>query len=355
MALINFHGFDNTPSPQAQGQLVLSNGFSSIGTVTNLTKQPALSASGSSLGFANTGALYILMGDPGGFTNHVSLVSGCRWQFSVNPVATIQILAFIDGSTFNIGVAINTSRQLFVYRNTVATVIATGTTVLLSGSVYEIELKAIFATTATGSYEVRINGVTEPNLSASGTVQTAVTNAFSQSVAFASGSGSSATDEIDDLYLCDLTGSVANDFLATSSTAIRVETVYPTSNNSVVFTPLANANWQEVDEANFDSDTSYNFSTASGDIDTFNHGSITSTPITIFGVKVDVAARKDDVSNQQIRTKLISGSTTSNGTSKTLNTIYTTSSDVYPTDPNASGSAWSASTVNATKIGYEHV
>jgi septal ring-binding cell division protein DamX len=87
---------------------------------------------------------------------------------------------------------------------------------------------------------------------------------------------------------------------------------------------------------------------------TFNHGALSGTPSTVFGVQVNAYARKDDVSNINVRTKLISGGTTQNGASVAITTNYNKCTDIYTTDPNTSA-AWMGANVNATKIGYERI
>jgi hypothetical protein len=148
--------------------------------------------------------------------------------------------------------------------------------------------------------------------------------------------------------MCDTTGPAPyNDYLG----IIRIETLFPTSNVSVTWTPLASTNWVEVSETNMDSDTSYNSQAATG-IDTFGHGTLQSTPTTIFGIGIVSSARKSDVKNLGYRNKLISGGTTSDGVVNPLATVYQYVRDDYLNDPDT-GLPWTGSGVNATNIGYE--
>jgi hypothetical protein len=124
-----------------------------------------------------------------------------------------------------------------------------------------------------------------------------------------------------------------------------------------VFTPNASTNVSQVQETAWDGDTTFNTHPApgSGAIDTFNHGSLSGTPATIYAVAVQASMRKDDTSSQLGRTKLISGVTTQNGVSvQLINALYQHIEDIYRVDPNTSA-AWTAANANATKIGYEHV
>ena len=96
-------------------------------------------------------------------------------------------------------------------------------------------------------------------------------------------------------------------------------------------------------------------SASTGQVDTFNHGSLSSTPVTIFSADVCAWMRKDDVSTQAARTKLISERRLSNGASLNPPTVYQMLRDSYALDPNAGPAAWTATTINNSKIGYEHV
>jgi hypothetical protein len=112
-----------------------------------------------------------------------------------------------------------------------------------------------------------------------------------------------------------------------------------------------------VSEHDFDLDTSYNSSPSSGQIDTFGHAQMVGTPLTIFGVQISTYVKKDDVSAQSFRNKLISGATTQNGATHSTDivaNVYQRIVDQYVNDPNTSAQ-WLAAAVNATKIGYEHV
>jgi hypothetical protein len=151
--------------------------------------------------------------------------------------------------------------------------------------------------------------------------------------------------------MCDDSGSAPhNTFLG----MCRVDSVLATTNNSVTWTPLSSTNVSNIDDATPDDDTTYNSTTTSGAIDTFNHGALPVTPTSVFGVSVTSKIRKDDAAARSARNKLISGATTSNGTSVSLGTSYTYIKDIWALNPDGS-TAWNKTTVDATKIGYEHV
>jgi hypothetical protein len=67
-----------------------------------------------------------------------------------------------------------------------------------------------------------------------------------------------------------------------------------------------------------------------------------------------MVARKDDAEGRQVRTKLKSGTTTADGTTRGMATSYLAYGDLYETDPDTA-IAWTPSGVNAMQVGIEVV
>ena len=341
MALLGFEGFDHLTGGTGVGP--------SLGIMPNWVSAGSVAGSGLVAGllggFAIVSASMSYTFSPGG--SYATLIVGDRVKLPSTFAATVDLIRFMDGASVQCGVSVNTAGKLIFWRGTNATVIDTGATVLAISTTCLIELSVTFSTSgnSNGSYELRLDEVTE--ISASGTVDNTTTANASATGALILGGSNTAHD---DFYLCDNSGgSPTNTFLG----AVRVETLYVTSDNSVTWTPLSSTNASNVDETAMDSDTTYNSSGSTGEVDTFNHGSLSSTPSTIHAVDIVAGMRKDDVTVQTVRTKLISGGTTSNGSSSLPSTGYAWYRDRYLTDPD--NGAWTASAVNATKIGYEHV
>lgn len=280
---------------------------------------------------------------------YVSMIVGGR--FLTNAVAvtnTVELFSFRDGTAQHCGVGISGSKLIF-FRGTTATVLATGTTTLVANSWYYVECKVTINNT-TGSFEVKLGGASEIALTTGQDTQNTA-NAFISRVYFLGLNSNPGPERWQDIYVSDTSGGApGNDFLG----MCIVDTLFPTTDNSVQFTPLSSTNASNVDDPALDSDTTYNSSTTSGHVDTFNHGALPVTPANIFSASVLSMARKDDVAARSVRNKLISGGTTSNGVSTPLGTAYLYVRDDYPTDPNTAA-AWTKSGIDATKIGYEHV
>jgi hypothetical protein len=272
-------------------------------------------------------------------------------RYELNTVAytlTQDVFRFFDGASVQCGISVTAAGKIIFWRGTNATVLATGVSTLLTGNWYFIEVGVKFSATV-GTFEVKLGGISGEIPLTTG--QNTITTANAQATAVSMGYSPSANNSIDDFYACDDQGSApTNTFLG----IIQVETLYGVANNSVAWTPNASTNVSQIQEQNMDADTTFNFSTVSGNIDTFTHGPLSSTPVTIFGADIVVANRKTDVSGHEMRTKLISGATTANGATTQLGTAYSRLSTVYLTDPDTSA-AWSTSGINNNIIGYEQV
>lgn len=347
MALLGYEGFDNLNNPVNDlpvkpfgpgvgvGAWVNSggSGATSPGLLSGLGLRPAGATGFYSLTLA---------------TNYATLVAGFRYKTHSTAATLSDIFQFKDAATVQCGISVNAAAKLIFWRGTNATVLATGATTLVNSSWYMIEIKTTI-NSATGTLDIKINGVAETGMTGlTGLNTRSSANNFANSVAIVL--TTSLVSVHDDFYLCDTSGSAPyNDFLG----IIRIETIYPTANNSVTWTPNASTNASQVQEAIIDGDVTFNATATAGLVDTFTHASLSSTPVSVYGVAVCVYIRKDDVSVQSARTKLISGATTSNGATVAINTAYQFMRDIYTADPNTAG-AWTGANVNASKIGYEH-
>jgi hypothetical protein len=116
---------------------------------------------------------------------------------------------------------------------------------------------------------------------------------------------------------------------------------------------LTGANWQEVDEVTPpDGDTSYNYESSVGDIDTFVTPGV-SAASTVYGVQTNLYARKDNTGARQVSDIVRQGGTDYAGTTGTLSASYQFFSTLRNQDP--TNSNWTAANVNADEFGYKLV
>ena len=152
------------------------------------------------------------------------------------------------------------------------------------------------------------------------------------------------------IYISDTTGAAPwNTFLGD----VRVQTLYPTGNDSVQFTANGLAsNWQNAALALPVPGTDYNASSTVGQQDTFAMAPISTTIGAVYGVNVKPLLFKSDAGARSGQTVLKSGATTALGTSTPLLATATQMHTMYQTDPNTSAQ-WALAAVNAAKPGYK--
>jgi hypothetical protein len=264
--------------------------------------------------------------------------------FRPNNLGSVSTIFSFDSGASSTGsgpcdLVVTTSGILQFRRN--GTVIDSAAAALVTGTWYYIEAKILVATTAVGSYEIRVNGVTVMGPTATVQTSSSTVNLFRlhNSAAANPNSGS-----YDDLVVQDW--SVANvDFLGD----VSVATLIPDgAGNYTQWTPLSSTNVSNVDDATADGDTTYNADATVGDKDSFSMGNLPSNG-TPYIVQVTAEARKDDAGSRTLRNFLRVGGTDYEGTSKAVTDTYLMHSDVWNSDP--SGGAWDQTKVDALEVG----
>ena len=137
---------------------------------------------------------------------------------------------------------------------------------------------------------------------------------------------------------------------------VRVDDYTPSgAGSSTQWTPLSGTNYSQVYEAAADYDTTYVYTTTNGYIDLYPTADITHNPPNIYSVSANVVAKKVDAGTAQLKTKLVSGATTSTGTAETLTMgTYLRYYTHYGANPDTA-TAWTVATVNAVEVGFEAV
>lgn len=216
---------------------------------------------------------------------------------------------------------------------------------------YFVEFKVTLNTT-TGSFELRVNGV-------SGLVQTGInTSGQGQNSAndielmAANTGGTAGICTIDDAYVLDGNSS-PNDFLGDGVS----EAILPTgAGNATQWTPLSGANWENVDDGSGpDNDASYVSTAGTGIKDTYAFGNLSFITGNIVAVQVSFNARLLSAGTRTVRPIVRHSGTDYAGTNQNItSTSYAEKSQVYATNP-GTGSAWTLSDVNGAEFGLEAV
>jgi hypothetical protein len=277
-------------------------------------------------------------------------IVGMAMSFQAFPTGTtpMSIIVFVqDGTGSQCQLRVNSTGNLvFVRGNNIAT-LATSASALLLNTWYYVEAKATVGDS--GSYEVRVNGVTWLSDSGVDTQQNATSVTDRIGVGPVVGSPTVTGFYVDDLYICDGTGSTANDFLGD----VMVTTLVPTgAGNSTQFTPSTGSNWQNVGELPHNSDTGFNSSNTAGHIDLYAMQDIAATPSAIHGIQWNAVVRKDDAGSYLARRVVRSGGTDYEGADLSMNTTYQVFSELFTSDP-ATGVAFTKAGVDALQAGIK--
>jgi len=287
------------------------------------------------------------MGAPTG-TNAATLVAGCYFTGSTTQTDTNWIMGFTDAGTGQVVLYMDGSGHLKVYRGFGTTALGTGTKVLNNSVGHYIEMKVGFHS-STGTVSVKVDGVTDISLTGQNTAPSG--NNYANRFDIGARSPFNGSHDFDDVYLCDTSGSVNNDFLGD----VRVSAIFPTgAGNYTQWTPSTGSNWQNVDDAAPNGDTDYNSDSTVGDRDSFVMGNLPGTVSSVLGVQYTLVARKDDAGTRQIAPFVRISSTDYDGTTVSLSTSYDTYRELRETSP-ATSTAWTTSEVDGMEFGYKVV
>jgi hypothetical protein len=277
-------------------------------------------------------------------TNQTEIIFGMAFQW-LSFSADTPIFTLTDGaSTQQIRLQGSASNQLEVYRN--GTVIASAPNPFLLGKWFMME-GYIKVANSGGRFVVKKDGVTIIDFTGDtqSTANAYATHWYLGTFQGPNGVGYGA----DDLYILTPTG----DDPVTYLTDWKVESAWVTANgNSAQFTPSAGSNWQNVDEINSDSDTTYNSSNTVGHKDTFVIEDLATTSGEVIAVQVFEIWRKDDVGARTARQIVRSGGTDYEGPDVAMNDAYSTNVRALPENPDTSA-PWTISEVNSAEVGYK--
>lgn len=272
-------------------------------------------------------------------------IVGFAYQPTIAGPSTIPILRLLDGATVQCDVRVTSGGNFSVTRN--GTLLGTSSLAVALGTYYFLEFKCAIADSG-GTYELRVDGV----VVVSGTGDTKNTaNATADRVQLGLTDTFGYASNIDDVYVCDGTGSTHNDFLGDSKAIPGRPTG---AGATTAWTPSAGANWECVDDAAPDDDATYTESVTPGQVDTFAVPALAATPVAIHGVQVSFNARKTDAGPASVAAVLRSGGVDYVGATVPLSTTYTYVSHIWESDP-ATGLPWTKAGVDACQVGYKYV
>lgn len=275
-----------------------------------------------------------------------TFIVGLAIKVTENPSSfATNLIAFRYVGYTQVVLLLETDLSLSVARGS-SSRLATSTSGLQLGVWHYVEFKATIDNTS-GSYTVRVDGTVV--LSGTGAdTQYSSSSSVANSIAIGQSYAGFVEFYIDDVYILNTDGS-PNDFLGDC----RVDYLLPGANGATNdFTASAGSNYQCVDDADPDDDSTYVSSSTVGHVDLYAFGDISHTPDTIHGVQVLMSAKADDAGDRSIAEVCRSGGTNYSGTSQTLGTDYRYFRQILTTDPDT-GSAWGKTGLNAAQFGVE--
>ena len=335
MALLFMDGFDHTGTTSAilETKYALANVF---GVVTT----PVRTGSGAVTLY---GTSYTLLTRPLAATGGFVIGVAVRRTATSSSIDWWQVR---ENATTHLTLAHDGAGHLQVKRG--STVLATGTAVIPLNSWVYIEFKGVIHDTA-GSYEVRIDGVPQPELTASG-VDTRNGGTTGQWDRVLLGGFDQTSTYYDDYYICDLSGPAPhNDFLG----AVRVETLLPQTGNgsNTGLTPSTGTDHGALVDENPPNTTDYNGSPTVGAKDTYNYPSLALSGA-ILGIQTNLYVNKSDSTPRQVCAVVRAGGVDYDGASVSPLTSFSYFSELRALNP-ATGLAWTPADIAALEVGMK--
>lgn len=335
MALLWMDGFDQYGEDES---LMLDNLYTENATGATLTANGPRTGS-RSLEMPSNGSSNSLRRTVN--TAETTLGVGGAWHFGTGSLGADRDLIYVYSDTnAYFSVAINTTWGIEVKR--AATVLGTSANDVITSGIYNhIEVKFDLATSATGSVEVKVNGVTVLSLA---NVQTYTTGTSFASVSWRVVSASTPSGYLDDIFIWDTAGTLNNDFLGQK----HVITLIPDSDT-------ATADWTgtyaDIDDIPPDDDTSYILAadTSLPRTSDFGLSDVPTDYTNVSGVMTTARLRKDSVGTAEARVSMVSSGSASDGALNSAGDNYVYFTDMHETDPNTSA-AWTISGINAAQL-----
>lgn len=262
------------------------------------------------------------------------------------------LATLLDNGTAQCSLVVNTAGTLSVVRGT-ATAVTNGTSVAVIpvGSFCYIEWKVTISDViAENSCQVRINGSTVITVDAGQDMKATANSTANQLRLGTTSSMSTRNHDFDDLYVCDQSGVINNDFLGD----VRIDPIYPNgAGTHQSWTPSTGVDHYAVVDETVPNTTDYLTGGVAGTKETNALQNI-SVNGNILGIQVNNAFSKTDAGACTVKNLIKSGSSEESSSVASPSTSYLYTSSVHELDP-ATGAAWLTAAVNALEAGAEVV
>jgi hypothetical protein len=274
----------------------------------------------------------------------------CKLSASATSLDT-QILQILESGTVHLQLKINADGSMSVHRGAGTTLLGTTAAGVFAQNVFHHIEIAFTIHDSTGVVTLRVDGTERLSLTGVDT-RNGATGVWSSVKLTADVTAAGIGDFItyDNFIVWDASGSVNNTFLGPT----RIKTIYPSgAGASTDFTPSAGSNYENVDEALMDADTTYNSETTPGDHDTYAYGDVGLTG-TIKAVQVNLVVRSDGAGAETVAPVVRIGSTDYDGTAVGISTSYGVKTQIYEESPDTTD-PWTVSEVDGAEFGIKLV
>jgi len=333
MAIIDAIGFDDADAVLA----ITDGGSHSIDTTSPRTGARCLRLNSSGIG-AQSSAQYTIA------TLATAFV---YFAFNATILTNSGFLDFLDNTTVHLRLNVRADGHFEVFRGAGTTSLQIGTFVYTASAYTQCAIKYSIAD-AGGTFELRLNGSTTPDITFTGDTRNAA-NAQVTNYIWRSPSGNSASLRLDDLVFQDTTGSAPeNDWLGD----VGCEYAFPNgvASNNWTVTGAADAA-AATSEVPADDGTSTIDSATVGQKALLDYDNLVVTSGTIYAAVHVIRAIKSAAGPREIRSTNKLAGTEVNGSSQALATGWARYRQVYHRDP--SGSAWTGANFNSAQWSTE--
>ncbi|MDD5708293.1 MAG: hypothetical protein PHR35_20435 [Kiritimatiellae bacterium] len=285
---------------------------------------------------------------PGSLTTNDTVVLGFAFFQTAFGGNYADVLRLYDSGYVAMTVTAMANGDLRVYRGSQSSLLATASAPYSLGAWHYLEFK-VKVNSSTGTFELRIDGSTVA--SGSNVNTKGGTHDYIDGFGFCGmGVNGSVCWEYDDLYFLDGSGAFNNDFLGN----MRVVALRPNAGgDSTDFTPDSGDNYDRVNEAIQDEDTSYVESDTTDQCDLYNYDSLTGITQDIKGIQVNTECRETDTDPYSLITPCLSNSVLSEDSAQGVGTsTYTTRRRLMELNPDGSV-VWTPDALNAVQFGVK--
>ena len=275
------------------------------------------------------------------------------FAFRSTQVSAVTLCQIMNGNSYDLTLRLNNGYIEARTGNTSGPVIGTATTgQMQTDTWYYVELKTQISNSTTDTCIFKVDGQTALTLSTGSDTSGSTTNYPSRRIAFPVSVTGGTILYVDDIYICNDSGSVNNTFLG----PVRVDTLRPNGNGNSSDWDGSDGNqvdnYQLVDETTIGG-SDYIEAQNVNEKDLFTYSDLSFSVSAIHGVKVTSVGKK---TTSAIRTEkhVCRRSSTDYDASDTLYLPETTSirSSIWETDP-STGTAWTSTGVNAAEFGIK--